>query len=114
MVFGDAAVTAGEAGLGIAIVTALGGAWKLFVDATKERRMKRDAMEFDAKVKALEDSNQDLASARDECMKLHAEKDGKIEALERRLDDCHRDHELSAKDREKLWVAVRAMQAGPV
>lgn len=95
-------------------IAMLGGGITLVVNATKDRRMKRDALEFGEELTLLKSSNAELQRGRDDCMKQHAEKDEKIDHLERRLDDCHRDHEASNRDREKLWDAIRAMQTGPV
>ena len=107
MLLGDAELTAGQAGLGLALITAVGGAWKLYVDSRKERDMKRDSLEFDAKFRELED-------ARDDCMERHAEKDVQIGKLEQRLDECQKDHRESQKDRERMWEEIRGMKAGPV
>ena len=95
-------------------VAMLGGVFTLVVNSTKERREKRDALEFGAELEKLKVSNKELISDRDECVKQHAEKDQKIGILECRLDECLRDHQESQKDREQLWQAIRAMQAGPV
>lgn len=86
----------------------------LIVNKTADRRAKRDEMEYAAERVSLKVSVDELKKDRDECMNKHAEKDAKIGGLERRLDDCHRDHEASNRDREKLWDAIRAIQAGPV
>jgi peptidoglycan hydrolase CwlO-like protein len=86
----------------------------LLVNKTSERRAKRDEMEYAAERVSLKSSINELKNDRDECMKQHAEKDQRINHLETRLDECHKDHEASNRDREKLWEAIRSMQAGPV
>lgn len=112
MLFGETDAT--WMAVAMSAIAMLGGGITLLVNATKDRRMKRDALEFGAELTELKSSNAELKNGRDECMKQHAVKDVKIGNLEQRLDDCHRDHEASNRDREKLWDAVRAIQAGPV
>jgi hypothetical protein len=112
MIFGESDGT--WIGVAFAAIAMVGTAVGLVVNATKERRMKRDALEFSAELVELKATNEELKEARDECVKQHAEKDERIGHLEVKLEECHKDHETSAKDRERLWNAIRAMQAGPV
>jgi hypothetical protein len=110
--FGDADAT--WVAVAMSAVAMIGGAITLVVNATKERREKRDALEFGAELAKLKISNVELVKDRDECVKQHAEKDEKITHLEGRLDNCLKDHEESQKDRQNLWAAIQEMKAGPV
>ena len=112
VIFGETDAT--WVAVAMSAIAMVGGGITLIVNATKDRRMKRDALEFGAELTELKASNVELKNDRDECMKMHAVKDAQIKHLEQRLDDCLKDHEESRRDRDRLWEAVRAMRAGPV
>lgn len=91
------------AAVGLSLITMIGGAIALGINATKERRMVRDKMELDAKVVQLQSDHKN-------CQEDHATVVAELKEVRVELKSCRDEHAIAYQERDKLWEAVHKLE----